>query len=91
MFSGWVAKYSWLVYIGYGCDPSQLLKADMECRPCSVYGKSACRFGDYRCIHAVTPQMIADKVSEVLGAASAAERAAEAVCSAEAESVRKAE
>ena len=35
--------------------------------------------------------MIADKVSEVLGAASAAERAAEAVCAAEAEPVRKAE
>ncbi len=89
--SVWGATHPSLGYIGYGCDPSLVLQADMECRPCSVYGKSACRFGDYRCIHAVTPQMIADKVSEVLGAASAAERAAEAVCSAEAESVRKAE
>ena len=48
--SVWGATHPSLGYIGYGCDPSLVLQADMECRPCSVYGKSACRFGDYRCI-----------------------------------------
>ena len=49
-----------------GCDPRHVLQADMPCRPCSVYGAKPCRFGDYRCLRSVTPQMIADKVDETI-------------------------
>lgn len=64
--SVWGATHPSLGYIGYGIDPEGVLQVDLECRPCSVYGKKECRYGDYRCIHAVTPQMIVDKVAELL-------------------------
>lgn len=65
--SVWGATHPSLGFLGYGCDPRGVLQADMACRPCSVYGKKRCRFGDYRCIRAVSPQMIADRVAELIG------------------------
>lgn len=64
--SVWGATHPSLGYIGYGIGSEGVLQADLPCRPCSVYGKKECRYGDYRCIHAVTPQMIADKVAALL-------------------------
>lgn len=56
-----------LGFFGYGCDPRGILQADMECRPCSVFGNKPCRYGDYRCLYAVTPAMIAERVAEMVG------------------------
>lgn len=64
--SVWGATHPSLGFAGYGTDPAGVLQADMPCRPCSVFGKKPCKFGDYRCLRAVTPQMIADRVAERL-------------------------
>lgn len=64
--SVWGATHPGLGFLGWGSDPKLVLQADMPCRPCSVFGAKPCRYGDYRCLRAVTPQMIADKVEEVL-------------------------
>jgi len=66
VISVWGATHPGLGFLGWGCDPRNILQADMPCRPCSVYGAKPCRFGDRRCLRAVTPQAIADKVEEVL-------------------------
>ncbi|MCM1150836.1 MAG: glycosyltransferase family 9 protein [Alistipes sp.] len=66
--SVWGATHPGLGFLGWGCDPRNVLQADMACRPCSTYGAKECRYGDYRCLRAVTPQAIADKVEEVLNA-----------------------
>jgi len=34
---------------------------------CSVFGNKPCRYGDYRCLYAVTPAMIAERVAEMVG------------------------
>lgn len=65
--SVWGATHPALGFLGYGCDPKGVLQVDMPCRPCSVYGNKPCKFGDYRCIHAVTPQMVLDKVIQMVG------------------------
>lgn len=65
--SVWGATHPALGFLGYGCDPKGVLQVDMPCRPCSVYGNKPCKFGDYRCIYAVTPQMVVDKVAQVIG------------------------
>ncbi len=64
--SVWGATHPSLGYIGYGIDPEGVLQVDMPCRPCSVYGKKECRYGDCRCIRAVTPRMIADRVERMV-------------------------
>ena len=64
--SVWGATHPELGFLGYGCSSDGVLQEEIKCRPCSTYGNTKCKFGDYRCIHAITPQMIADKVEKML-------------------------
>ncbi len=66
MVSIWGATHHEFGFLGYGCDPSDILEEDMPCRPCSVYGNRRCKYGDYRCLRAITPEIVVDKVDEVL-------------------------
>lgn len=65
--SVWGATHPGLGFLGYGCSPYLVLQADMACRPCSVFGNRPCRYGDYRCIRAVTPAQIVERVREAVG------------------------
>lgn len=67
--SVWGATHPGLGFLGYGCTGEGILQADMECRPCSVFGAKPCRFGDYRCLRAVTPGMIAERVAALVDVA----------------------
>lgn len=62
----WGATHPELGFFGYGCDPEGVLQQEMGCRPCSTYGNKECRWGDYRCIRAISPQMVADKVEYII-------------------------
>ena len=42
------------------------MQLDMECRPCSIYGERECRFGDYRCLRNITPDMVVKKVFDTI-------------------------
>lgn len=64
--SVWGATHPGLGFLGWGCDPDNVLQAGMACRPCSVFGSKPCKFGDYRCLRAVTPEMIVRQVAAVL-------------------------
>jgi len=65
--SVWGATHPGLGFLGYGVSPGNVLQADMACRPCSVFGNKPCRYGDYRCLKAVTPEMAARRVAEITG------------------------
>jgi len=65
--SVWGATHPSLGFLGYGSEPRGVLQAEMACRPCSVFGNRPCRYGDYRCLRAVTPRMIVDRVAELVG------------------------
>ncbi len=41
---------------------------DLDCRPCSVYGKTPCRLGDLRCMRGIAPETIVAKVVETVEA-----------------------
>lgn len=36
---------------------------DLECRPCSIYGKKPCKYGDLRCMNLIKPEAIIEKVT----------------------------
>lgn len=38
----------------------------LKCRPCGVFGKNTCKRGDFACSTLITPQMVANKVRDVL-------------------------
>jgi len=62
----WGATHPNLGFLGWGSPLAHALQADMECRPCSVFGAKPCKFGDYRCLHAITPEQIIEKVAEIV-------------------------
>lgn len=64
--SVWGATHPELGFLGYGCDPEGVLQVEMPCRPCSTYGNTKCKYGDYRCIRAISPAMIADRVERMI-------------------------
>ena len=63
--SVWGATHPKLGFLGWGSPLSNALQADIPCRPCSVFGAKPCQFGDYRCLGAITPEMVAAKVAEI--------------------------
>jgi len=37
---------------------------ELECRPCTVYGKGTCRRGDHACMNWLTPQIVFSRIEE---------------------------
>jgi ADP-heptose:LPS heptosyltransferase len=60
--SVWGATHPDFGFYGYGQDRDNALCADLPCQPCSAFGQKGCRYGDYRCLRAITPQMVFDKI-----------------------------
>jgi ADP-heptose:LPS heptosyltransferase len=40
----------------------QIPRAELPCRPCSVYGRETCYVGGFPCLTKITPELIAEKV-----------------------------
>ncbi len=59
----WGATHPDFGFYGYGQDHANALCANLPCQPCSAFGQKACRYGNYRCLLVVTPQMVLDKIT----------------------------
>ena len=46
----WGATHPMAGFLGIGQHESDCLQLPLGCRPCSIYGKRKCRYGDYRCL-----------------------------------------
>ena len=57
----WGATHPFAGFLGYGQSEKDCIQRDLKCRPCSVYGKKKCRFGDYRCLE-ITPEEIVERL-----------------------------
>ncbi len=64
--SVWGATHPACGFLGWHQALRDTVQLDLECRPCSVYGKKKCRFGDYHCMRDISPELIIDKVKTVL-------------------------
>ncbi len=64
--SVWGATHPELGFLGYGCDPDGVLQVEMDCRPCSIYGNKPCKWGDMRCMHAISPETVAERVQYLI-------------------------
>jgi ADP-heptose:LPS heptosyltransferase len=62
VLSIWGATHPNAGFLGYGqCDNDCIQRADLPCRPCSIYGNRKCKLGDYRCLD-IDPYKITDKL-----------------------------
>jgi len=62
----WGATHPLAGFMGYRQSEENAVQVEMDCRPCSIYGKKQCKFGDYRCMTTITPQMILQKIIKVV-------------------------
>lgn len=61
VLSIWGATHPYAGFLGYGQKEEDCIQRDLDCRPCSVYGNKACRYGDYRCMD-IKPEDIAERI-----------------------------
>ena len=57
----WGATHPKAGFLGIGQRESDCIQRDLKCRPCSIYGKKKCTFGDYRCMD-IAPEDILERV-----------------------------
>lgn len=60
--SVWGATHPYCGFGGWRELLHSQVQADLPCRPCSVFGNKPCRFGDFRCLRAISPEEIVAKV-----------------------------
>lgn len=61
--SVWGATHVAAGFLGYGQKTEDCVQVDLPCRPCSIYGKKECRYGDYRCMRSISPETIFRKLA----------------------------
>lgn len=59
--SVWGATHPYAGFTGIGQDEQDCVQRQLDCRPCSVYGKRPCKYGDYRCL-AIRPEEIIARI-----------------------------
>lgn len=64
--SVWGATHPDAGFYGWRQDPRWAVQKNLCCRPCSPFGNKACRYGDYRCLKSITPEMVLEKIEAVL-------------------------
>ena len=64
--SVWGATHPYCGFTALSQNPELTVQADMDCRPCSVFGNKPCRYGDYRCMESIRPEEILEKVGRLL-------------------------
>lgn len=62
----WGATHPDFGFYGFGQDRANAICADLPCQPCSAYGSKPCRYGDRRCMAAITPEMVLEKIEAML-------------------------
>ena len=62
--SVWGATHPYCGFKGWHTNDDDTVQLPMTCRPCSVFGNKPCHRGDYLCLTAIRPEMIARKVLE---------------------------
>ena len=65
----WGATHPDFGFYGYGQDRANALCANLECQPCSAYGNRPCRYGDHRCLQAISPEAVLEKIETFIGEA----------------------
>lgn len=65
--SVWGATHPLAGFMGWNQSEANAVQiADLDCRPCSIYGNKPCLRGDYACLNRITPDMIVEKIVNII-------------------------
>lgn len=62
----WGATHPYCGFKAWRQTDDMMIQVPLSCRPCSVFGDKACPRGDYLCLTAIRPELVADKINKVL-------------------------
>lgn len=62
----WGATHPYCGFSPWNAAPDSMIGLPVECRPCSVFGNKACHRGDYICLTAISPEVVAAKVFQTI-------------------------
>lgn len=62
----WGATHPFAGFMGWNQSADNAVQADIACRPCSIFGNKPCYRGDMACMKNISPEMIFNKVEQVL-------------------------
>ena len=65
VLSIWGATHPKAGFFGYGQNTDHAMQLPLPCRPCSIYGKKPCQFGDLRCMN-IAPEAIVEKTLQII-------------------------
>lgn len=66
VLSIWGATHPYAGFYGYRQPMENAIQLPLPCRPCSVFGEKPCYRGDWACMDKIRPEMILDKVNQIL-------------------------
>ncbi|MDD7251439.1 MAG: glycosyltransferase family 9 protein [Prevotellaceae bacterium] len=61
----WGATHPYAGFAGLQPEKSVILQHQMSCRPCSIFGNKECYKGTYECLWAISPEEVAEAVTDV--------------------------
>ncbi|MBR3647383.1 MAG: glycosyltransferase family 9 protein [Paludibacteraceae bacterium] len=64
--SVWGATHPYAGFVGWNQPQENIIQADLDCRPCSIYGKRPCRRGDMACMYMIKPEQIVKRIEQIL-------------------------
>ncbi len=58
----WGATHPYCGFKGWRLSDADIIQLPLPCRPCSVYGNKPCLTGDYKCLTAIRPEVVFNKI-----------------------------
>ncbi|MDR1403015.1 MAG: glycosyltransferase family 9 protein [Tannerellaceae bacterium] len=68
VLSVWGATHPYAGFYGYRQKAEDAIQLELACRPCSIFGEKPCFRGDWACLKQLHPQLIINKIKEILSA-----------------------
>ena len=62
----WGATHPYAGFMGWNQTKDNAIQADLDCRPCSIFGQKPCKRGDYACMNMIKPEIVVEKVNTLL-------------------------
>ena len=63
--SVWGATHPLAGFMGWNQSKDNAIQADLDCRPCSIFGQKPCKRGDYACLNQIKPETIVEKINSL--------------------------
>ena len=62
----WGATHPYAGFMGWNQSLENAVQVDLDCRPCSIYGKKLCYRKDFACMNQIKPEDIIEKINHII-------------------------